>query len=144
MQAIDFKGKAVLDFGTGTGVLAILAARLGAASILAIDNDDWCIENAGENIEKNNCMTVRVEKIDKIPPNDTFNVILANINKHVLLREMPVMEQQLKEGGVILMSGLLEEDFDDIEKEAIIDNLTVFGRMTRGSWICLKMGKKTK
>ncbi|HXB34498.1 MAG TPA: 50S ribosomal protein L11 methyltransferase, partial [Puia sp.] len=120
---------------------AILAERLGAAAVLAIDNDDWSIENAEENIMENNCMRIKTRKSDKIPVGTTLNIILSNINKHVLVHQMPQIGQQLAEGGVILMSGLLQEDFEDIENEAGSCRLSVFGRMTRGNWICLKMEK---
>jgi ribosomal protein L11 methyltransferase len=141
MQNLDFSRKTVLDFGTGTGVLAILAEKLGAVQVLAIDHDDWSIENAQENITENHCINTSVLKSDVIPHNRAFDIILANINKHVLLREMAEMRQQLNAGGVILVSGLLQEDFEDIENEAGSCRLSVSGRMTRGNWICLKMEK---
>jgi ribosomal protein L11 methyltransferase len=141
MQNLDLLGKTVLDFGTGTGVLAILAEKLGAARVLAIDHDDWSIENAQENITGNRCINIYLQKTDKLPTNPPVDIILANINKHVLLQEMGAMGQQLKAGGVILMSGLLREDFEDIENQATKNHLSVSGRMTRGSWICLKMEK---
>jgi ribosomal protein L11 methyltransferase len=144
MQHIDFQHKHVLDFGTGTGVLAILAEKLGAASILAIDNDDWSIENARENISENTCFSISAEKTDKIPTDRSFDIILANINKHVLLGEMRSIGQQLTIGGVILMSGLLDNDFEEIENEAKINNLSISERMTKGSWICLKAQKRPK
>ena len=144
MQQLDFHGQTVLDFGTGTGVLAILAERLGAASVLAIDNDDWSIENARENIVENHCIRIQPLKNDKIPTGKGYNIILANINKHVLLREMPAIGQQLLEGGVILMSGLLEEDLEDIENQAVANGLSVSVRVAKGSWICLTIEKKTK
>jgi ribosomal protein L11 methyltransferase len=141
MQNLDFSEKTVLDFGTGTGVLAILAEKLGAAGVLAVDNDDWSIQNAEENITENHCINISLLKSDTIPENRVFDIILANINKHVLLREMAGMQQQLKAGGVIVMSGLLQEDFEDIENEAESWNLSVSTRMTRGSWISLRMEK---
>jgi ribosomal protein L11 methyltransferase len=141
MQYLVFQGKTVLDFGTGTGVLAILAEKLGASRILAIDNDDWSIENAKENITENHCIKIITQKLDILPQVQGFDVILANINKHVLLREMAGFGQQLNSGGVILMSGLLNEDLEDIEDQATKNNLSVSARMTRGSWICLKMEK---
>lgn len=141
MQNLDFSGKTVLDFGTGTGVLAILAEKLGAASVLAIDNDDWSIQNAQENITENRCIHILPLKFDTLPENNRFDIILSNINKHVLLREMGQMGQQLKDRGVILVSGLLHEDFEDIENEAKSHQLSVSARMARGSWICLKMEK---
>ncbi|HEY4108586.1 50S ribosomal protein L11 methyltransferase [Puia sp.] len=142
MRELDLRGKRVLDFGTGTGVLAILAERLGAAEVVAIDNDDWSIANAQENIEMNDCNRLKICKKDSlIELSETFDVILANINKHVILTEMRAMEQHLEKGGVILLSGLLEDDYKDIENEAFETKLPISVRMTRGNWICLRMEK---
>jgi ribosomal protein L11 methyltransferase len=79
--------------------------------------------------------------MDTIPKDQQFNIILANINKHILLREMSNLGQQLTPGGVILISGLLREDVEDIEGQAVNNNLSVSGRTAKGSWICLKMEK---
>jgi ribosomal protein L11 methyltransferase len=141
MEEVDFSDKTVLDFGTGTGVLAILADRLGASQVLAIDNDDWSIENAKENIRENSCIKINLRKATAPPANQQFDVILANINKHILMREMALIAQQLKQGGVILMSGLLVEDFEDIDNQAKKNNLSVSARTAKGSWSCLKMEK---
>jgi len=142
MGELDFRGKRVLDFGTGTGVLAILAERLGAESVLAIDNDDWSIANAEENIETNGCKRVKVSKVDSLSAVDEqFDVLLANINKHVILAEMDAMGQHLAKGGVILLSGLLEDDYKDIENESVKIKYSISVRMTKGAWICLKLEK---
>jgi ribosomal protein L11 methyltransferase len=141
MQHLDMKGKSVLDFGTGTGVLAILAERLGAGEVLAIDLDPWSIDNARENVKENHIRRVRVEQMDSIPDNILFDIILANINKHVILKELSRMKQQLKAGGVILLSGLLYDDTQDIENEALKNELPISERLSEGSWICLKLGK---
>src|SRR5205814_8599155 len=87
MKDIDLQNKTVLDFGTGTGVLAILAEMLGAAKVLAIDNDEWSVENARENIERNNCKNIAIElnTLDNIAQK-SFDVILANINRNILLQ----------------------------------------------------------
>ncbi len=141
MQKLDFGGKSVLDFGTGTGVLAILAERLGAERVLAIDHDDRCIENAGENIGENRCVRVVLEKNTTIPSNALYSIILANINKNVLLQELDAMRQHLEEGGGILLSGLLQEDQEEIEKKAGQNHLAISynGRITKENWICLKL-----
>jgi ribosomal protein L11 methyltransferase len=155
MQHLDFHGRRVLDFGTGTGVLAILAERLGASQVIAVDNDDWSIENARENVAANDCTRITVLKADTIPfpgaghplngptpaPAAPFDLILANINKHIILQQLAALGQQLVPGGVILLSGLLENDFEDIQKEAQINNLPISVRMTKGAWICLKAVK---
>lgn len=145
MRGIDLRGKRVLDFGTGTGVLAILAERLGADAVVAIDNDDWSIENALENVEANGCTRIEVLKRDKVSDVEgPFDVILANINKHVIINQLEPLAQQLTADGVILLSGLLQNDAEDIENEAGKTNLSVSGLMTKGTWICLKSGKKPK
>lgn len=141
MQHLDLSGKKALDFGTGTGVLAILAEKLGAAEVLAIDNDDWSIDNTLENINENRCVNVSLLRLDTLPADGRFDVILANINKQVLLREMAAMGQHLNAQGVILMSGLLREDLEDIENQALKSNLSVSARMTRGNWMCLQLEK---
>jgi ribosomal protein L11 methyltransferase len=141
MQYLDFVDKRVLDFGTGTGVLAILAEKLGARTVLAIDHDDWSIENARENIAENHCSVITVTQMDTIPSEDKFDFVLANINKNVILNQLHAIRQQLRMGGVILLSGLLSDDFEDIEKEVVANNYSVSGRMTKGNWICLKVEK---
>ena len=144
MQHLELRGKRVLDFGTGTEVLAILAEKLGAAEVVGIDNDDWSIANAQENIEVNGCNLVKLRKIDSVSAlRNRFDVLLANINKHVIIAEMAAMEQHLGKGGVILLSGLLENDYEDIENEAVKSGLSVSGRGMKGAWICVKLQKAT-
>jgi ribosomal protein L11 methyltransferase len=144
MKDLDFRERRVLDFGTGTGVLAILAERLGAAEILAMDNDDWSIENASENVAANHCTRITVRKADSIPAGEPFDIILANINKHVIESQLAVMGQQLAPGGVIMLSGLLVDDIKDIESEALRNDLSISLRKTKDSWICLQSEKMTK
>ncbi len=139
MRTLDIAGRNVLDFGTGTGVLAILAEKLGAANVLAIDNDDWSIDNARENILKNQCAAIVVEKMEAMPRNRLFFIVLANINKAVILSGLDAMGQHLEPGGVIVLSGLLQEDLADIEVKAAQCNLTISERMTKNNWLCLKL-----
>jgi ribosomal protein L11 methyltransferase len=143
MQPIAFAGKKVLDFGTGTGVLAILAGRLGARDIYAIDNDDWSINNAAENIELNNSSYITLEKRDHLQLGVQFDVVLANINKHVLLANMDGIQQHLSRDGVVLMSGLLVGDRPDIEKAAEESGLEVLEQQVKDNWLCLKLKKKS-
>jgi ribosomal protein L11 methyltransferase len=114
MRNILWTGKTVFDFGTGTGILAILAEKLGAEKILAIDNDDWCIENATENIEINGCTKIVISKAESAELDSRFDIILANINKHIILANIPYLGIALQKDGLILLSGLLEEDESDI------------------------------
>jgi ribosomal protein L11 methyltransferase len=138
MRKIDFNGKNVLDFGTGTGVLAILAQKLGARNIIAIDHDEWSIENASENMVRNDCGRVKLVKSDTAVAGQAFDIILANINKNVILDNMQVLAEQLLKGGILLLSGLLKEDEPDIRKAAQ-DRLLVFaGRGERDNWLCIK------
>ena len=116
MRALDFKEKSVYDFGSGTGILAILAEKLGAEKILAVDNDDWCIENSIENIVINQCQRITIEKVSTAESNTQYELILANINKHIIIENITYLEQALAKGGTILLSGLLVEDQSDILK----------------------------
>ena len=139
MKEIDHKGKSVLDFGTGTGVLAILAEKLGASKIDAIDNDDWSIENANENILCNECSRIELQKADSLDFTGQFDIILANINKNVLLANMERLQQHLAKEGVLVISGLLEGDRSAIETAANRFKLAVEGQMINNGWISLKL-----
>ncbi|MFL5746237.1 MAG: 50S ribosomal protein L11 methyltransferase [Niastella sp.] len=141
MQQLSFDGKNVLDFGTGTGVLAILAERLGAASITAIDNDEWSINNAAENIALNHCSNITLSQADSLQMSTEFDIILANINKHVLIANMAEIKQHLILDGVVIMSGLLAGDRPDIEKCALNNGLSVVDCKMRGDWMCLLFKK---
>lgn len=114
MREVNCKDQSVYDFGTGTGILAILAEKLGAKRILAVDNDDWCIENAAENIKKNNCRNIELVKVDTAKNEEKFSVILANINKNIILDNLAFLADTIKKDGTILLSGLLIEDEKDI------------------------------
>jgi ribosomal protein L11 methyltransferase len=137
MSAIDFVGRSVLDFGTGTGVLAILAERLGASTVLAIDNDEWSIQNAKENLADNGCRQVDLELADTIPPGKQFDVILANINKHILLEHSASMAAATKAGGTWLLSGLLEADEPEMLQMATSLGMNHLRTLKRNGWIAL-------
>lgn len=141
MQQLSFNDKTVLDFGTGTGVLAILAERLGANPVLAIDNDEWSINNAAENIALNHCSNITIQQAESLQMSTEFDIILANINKHVLIANMEDVKQHLTSGGVVIMSGLLIGDRPDIEKSATGNGLSVLACETRGDWMCLVLKK---
>jgi len=105
-----FRGKKVLDFGTGTGVLAILAARMGASSVFAIDNDHWSIENAKENIMVNKVPEIKVSLMETLPEDDHFDIILANINLNVLTNNAVHLYRCLHIGGTLICSGIYVSD----------------------------------
>jgi ribosomal protein L11 methyltransferase len=110
MQKIDFKDKTVYDFGTGTGILAILAEKLGAKKVLAVDNDDWCIENAAENILNNASNVIRIEKVESALQKEQYDIVLANVNRHIIEANMDELTLVSKPGGILVLSGLLIED----------------------------------
>jgi ribosomal protein L11 methyltransferase len=128
MKAVDFNTKSVFDFGCGTGVLAILAEKLGAANILAADYDDWCIENAMENIQNNHCRHIRVVKADAPPAGEHFQIILANINRYILLQHMHAMSNVLAPGGYLFASGFYTD-----ENKLLIDAAAACGLQLKES-----------
>jgi ribosomal protein L11 methyltransferase len=111
MLALDMKGKHVCDLGCGTAVLAILAERMGAATVHAVDIDGQAVDNARENLALNGCHRTLVEKgeVGLLEP-DTCDVILANIERNTLLRDMVAMRDALREGGALLLSGFVKDD----------------------------------
>jgi ribosomal protein L11 methyltransferase len=136
MRNIDFQNKTVFDFGTGTGILAILAEKLGAAKVTAIDVDDWSIENAKENIERNGCNRITVSLSSNLPE-ELSDIILANINRNVILAYMEELAKMVKKEGLVLFSGLLAADESDILKAAEQHHLHLLKRTERGGWISL-------
>lgn len=139
MKGIDLKGKSVLDFGTGTGILAILAERSEAKKIIAIDNDDWSIANAEENFAKNNCSKIILRKASDTASEMKFDIILTNINKNVILENLVLLSKQLNDGGQILLSGLLENDKEEILSIAKESHLKLKKELIRNNWIALQL-----
>ena len=137
MRGIDFKGQSVFDFGTGTGLLAILAHKLGASYVLGVDNDDWCIENASENIVVNNTQTIEIQKVNDANLNKKFNIIIANINKNIILDNLAFLADATVPGGVVLLSGLLVEDEAEIEAACAVLGWKHQETRTRNNWIAL-------
>ncbi len=141
MKTIDCKDKNIFDFGTGTGVLAILAEKLGAFAVTAIDNDTWSIENAAENIARNNCTKINLYNSEKIPSGLLFDIILANINRNIILDNLDYLYNQLKPGGTLLLSGLLAEDETDITAAALTLNLQPGPVLHKAGWISIGLFK---
>ena len=134
MSNIDFTKKRVFDFGTGTGILAILAQKLGAASITAIDNDEWSIENAEENFQKNDVHSITLYQSSAISK-DSFDIILANINRNVLSEYASGLVNILSPNGVLLVSGILKEDEKTIV--AAFDILELIKVQQDKNWISI-------
>ena len=137
MRGIDFKEQSVFDFGTGTGLLAILAHKLGAKYVLGVDNDDWCIENASENIVVNNTQTIEIQKVNDANLNKKFNIIIANINKNIILDNLAFLAEATLPGGVVLLSGLLVEDKPEMEAACAALGWKHQETRTRNNWIAL-------
>ena len=139
MRKYNFRKSAVLDFGTGTGILAILACKLGADSIMAIDLDEWSIENAIENAGLNGCPAIRIEKKDSLEGTGRFDFILANINLRVILANMENIRQHLTESGVFIGSGVLESDEEKLRISAARAGFTMEREMSRDNWMSFRL-----
>jgi ribosomal protein L11 methyltransferase len=139
MRDLDFINHSVLDFGTGTGVLAILACKMGANSILALDSDPWSIENAIENVQLNDCPCVRVEQKDSMSGTGIFKIILANINRKVLLENMEFLRQHLEDSGVFIGCGVLESDEEKIRVLATGLGFYMEKLRTRDNWMSFSL-----
>jgi ribosomal protein L11 methyltransferase len=142
MRDIDFNGKVVLDFGTGTGILAILASMMQAEKIIGVDNEEWACENSRENSNRNNIDNIEIVQgsLDAIP-DIAFEIILANINRHILLQYMVTMYSKLKAGGRILMSGILREDEEIITSSALNAGFKTLDIQTKNNWLVLSFTK---
>lgn len=142
MLDLEIAGKSVLDMGTGTGVLAILAAKMGAAEVVAIDNDSHAFENAIENVALNQPVDIAVEKgaADQINGR-TFQVILANINKNVLLHDMQTFTDALEKEGKLLLSGFFESDVTDLVRKAETCGLRLHRKSEKNHWAVLELQK---
>jgi ribosomal protein L11 methyltransferase len=142
----NIKGKSILDMGCGTGVLAILCALSGAKNVLAVDNDIWSVESSKENIVINNTPQVKVIQGDAktLPDNETFDIILANINKNILLHDMSYYHNSLKHNGLIIFSGFYTNDVNDIEKRADKLGMQCISQKTKNNWTAVAFRKTRK
>ncbi len=141
---IDHKNKRVMDAGCGTAILSIMASKLEANEVEAFDIDEWSAVNGKENIENNHCHNVHLYqgKISEIKFTGKFDIILANINKNVLLAEMESYVNYLSAAGQLLLSGFYTQDIDDLKKEASLFNLTEVFRDEKETWASLLLQKK--
>jgi ribosomal protein L11 methyltransferase len=138
----DLTGKRVLDMGCGTGVLAILAYKMNAKQVVAIDNDGWAYANAMENMKKNSAGSVLViqGEVSSIPLPD-YDLITANINRNVLLHDIPAYARFLKQDGILLISGFYEQDLDQILLVSEQAGLYYANHKTNGNWVGAKFAK---
>ena len=141
MEKYINEGIRVLDVGTGTGILSIAAVKLGVKSALAIDNDEWCLENIEDNIKLNNAddkIEIRICTIQQIEV-EKYDLVLANIQKNVLLDIAGEIIERLNDRGILILSGLLIEDEKDIAKK--YNRLNLLERKTMGEWLALVFQK---
>ena len=141
MLDLDFQNKAVLDMGCGTSVLAIFAKQKGAGKTVAIDIDEWSVENSVENAERNG---VELEVSQGTAENlgkEKFDIILANINRNILISDIPTYVSVLNDGGQLLLSGLCFFDVDDILEVCTQQNLTLKKKLQREEWLSLLLEK---
>ncbi|WP_317125617.1 50S ribosomal protein L11 methyltransferase [Rufibacter immobilis] len=134
---LDHVGKRILDMGCGTGILAIMAEQLGARQVLAVDIEDWTVENARENAERNNCATLEVRLGDAsvLTGEAPFELILANINRNVLLEDMPVYSQLLLPNGPLVLSGFYTQDLPLLQERAAELGLAFESSRTKNNWV---------
>lgn len=142
MKEINFKHKTVFDFGTGTGILAILADKLKAASVYAIDHDEWSINNAAENIKMNKSQNIQLHLSSTVPAENHFDIVLANINKNIILQHLSFIADSLLPGGLLLLSGLLREDEKAILNKCTAHFLQLKNKKEKNNWLSLLLAKK--
>ena len=136
---LSLEGAKVLDMGCGTGILAIMAALRGAQDITAIDIDPWCVENATENVQQNDCSFITIKEGDvSLIAGEQYNLILANINRNILLSDIPAYTQALLPQGLLLVSGFYEEDLPAIKEKCQEVGLTYLSHIERNRWVSAK------
>ncbi len=136
---LNLKGKKVLDMGCGTGILAIFAEMKGAKPIDAIDIDKWCYENSIENCERNHCKHINVYEGDaSLLINKQYDIIIANINRNILLNDIKIYVNCLSQKGTLLLSGFYQDDIPIIDTEASKYGLRLSEIIERNNWAALK------
>lgn len=136
------EGRRVLDMGSGTGVLAILAAKKGASYVEAIDVDEWAFRNAQENFQRNGVeVYALLGDASLLTADKHFDIILANINRNILLRDMSAYARVLKSGGTLLLSGFYEHDVDTLQEKAESLSLRLVQQRSRNEWTAIKLIK---
>ena len=139
LLALDLENKKVLDMGCGTGILAIFAEMKGAQPTDAIDIDSWCYQNSIENVQRNGCKHITVLEGDSsLLKGKKYDVIIANINRNILLSDMKIYTDSLHQEGILLLSGFYKDDIAIIESEVVKHGLVFDKMIQRNSWVALK------
>jgi ribosomal protein L11 methyltransferase len=140
LLGIDCSQMTVLDMGCGTAVLAILAEKKGAVKVDAIDIDNWCVENSIENCQRNDCSNIRVCQGDAslLTGTQKYDLILANINRNILLSDIKLYARSLKAGGTLLLSGFYTQDLEMISEACREAGGVYAEHLSRSNWIAAK------
>ncbi|MDR1356978.1 MAG: 50S ribosomal protein L11 methyltransferase [Tannerellaceae bacterium] len=140
----DFAGKTVLDMGCGTAILAILATKMGAARVVAIDIDEWACNNALLNINLNNAQGIALIHggAERIPNDAAFDIVMANINRNILLRDIPRYADCMKPGALLIMSGFFAADMPLVENVCIECGLSPLVHAEKNRWVAVKTVKR--
>ena len=139
---LELENKKVLDMGCGTGILAIFAEMKGAQPIDAVDIDNWCYLNSIENVERNNCIHIIVYEGDvSLLIDKKYDVIIANINRNILLNDISTYANCLNVNGILLLSGFYKEDIPVIDAEVSKYGLKLNTTLERNNWVSLKYNK---
>ncbi|MFM8362612.1 MAG: 50S ribosomal protein L11 methyltransferase [Haliscomenobacter sp.] len=139
MADVDFHGKRVFDYGCGTGILAILAAKLGAHAIDAVDIESAAVENAIENAGRNGVSYAVYQGTLTEVPTSVYDIILANINRNVILDSLSALYNKLPPGGDLIISGILGSDKETIQDAAIAHGFQWISQKAKGNWIAAKL-----
>jgi len=142
LLALDLENKKVLDMGCGTGILAIFSEMKGAQPTEAIDIDSWCYQNSIENVQRNGCKHITVLEGDSsLLKGKKYDVIIANINRNILLSDMKIYTDCLHQEGILLLSGFYKDDIAIIESEVVKHGLVFDKMIQRNRWVALKYNK---
>ncbi len=142
MFETDFKHKRILDMGCGTGILSIWAHKLGASDILGIDIDEWSVENAKENCDSNNCSTIEIKKgdVEDLENENAFDIVLANINKNILKKQIPHYSPKIVHDGKLFLSGFFTTDVEELKTLAEMNGFKFISTHNENEWavMCLQ------
>jgi ribosomal protein L11 methyltransferase len=142
--SLDMVAKRVLDMGCGTGILAILAKKLGAAKVIGIDIDEWSVLNAVENCEANNAASIIIKKgdVNLLGEETSFGIIFANINKNVLKKQLPHYAAKMERNGTLLLSGFFVTDVEELKVAGMQNGFEFVHAASEAEWALLSLIRK--